>query len=95
VKAWAVVSADAVYSDHGNAERGAERARAAGEQLVQVVEIDARAFVAQPSQSIAQQLIIEREVWFNLAQSTALEAEEAHREVARLKQELEALKGRG
>jgi hypothetical protein len=49
MKAWAVVTADAVYSHRENAERGAERSRAAGEQSVRVVEIDARAFIAQPA----------------------------------------------
>jgi hypothetical protein len=48
MKAWAVVPADSVYSDHGNAERGAQLARESGVKHVRVVEIDASAFFHLP-----------------------------------------------
>jgi hypothetical protein len=60
-----------------------------------VETVTAELRLESPVRAVVQQLILERDVWFNLAQNAALEAELAHREVARLKQELEALKGRG
>jgi hypothetical protein len=53
MKAWAVVTADAVYSFRANAENAAERARAAGEKHVRVVEIDATTFFVSPQPAAA------------------------------------------